>query len=204
MRKTIFKAGKRYNFSDYFKMSYPTEEILAEFGYSFALEKLELPLAREIEQQVIDYLRTSYYALIGKVPLHSETAKRELLVAPLLQSVIKNVDAKLNIEYPIDLDDKLSGSIDYLFRAKHELVVIEAKKSDMERGFNQLAVEMIAVDKYEGEEPPNVLYGAVTVGEMWRFAVLERDAKRLVKDVHTFRFPEDLEQLFAILTGILS
>ncbi len=203
MRKSIFKAGRRYTFSDYFEMGQPTEEILAEFGYSFSLASLDLPLATEIDNLAIENLRAAYYALIPKVSLNSEIAKRELLVAPVLHNIVRNLDAKLHVEYAIDVDDKLSGSIDYLLRAAHELIVIEAKKGDLERGFNQLAVEMIALAKYEADDTPELLYGAITIGEVWRFAVLDKAAKSLAKDVHTYRFPEDLANIFAILNGIL-
>lgn len=203
MRKSIFKAGRRYTFSDYFEMGQPTEEILAEFGYSFSLASLDLPLATEIDNLAIENLRAAYYALIPKVSLNSEIAKRELLVAPVLHNIVRNLDAKLHVEYAIDVDDKLSGSIDYLLRAAHELIVIEAKKGDLERGFNQLAVEMIALAKYEADDTPELLYGAITIGEVWRFAVLDKTAKSLAKDVHTYRFPEDLANIFAILNGIL-
>ena len=49
-----------------------------------------------------------------------------------------------------------------------------------------------------------ILYGAITIGEVWRFALLERQTKQLIKDVHTFRFPEDSLDIFSILTGILN
>ncbi len=63
---------------------------------------------------------------------------------------------------------------------------------------------MIAVDKYEENESPKSIYGAISIGEVWRFAILEREIKRLVKDIHTFRFPEDLPDIFSILKGVLS
>ena len=44
------------------------------------------------------------------------------------------MDAKLNVEYAIDVNDKLNGVMDYLIRSKQELVVIEAKKGDLEKG----------------------------------------------------------------------
>ena len=161
-------------------------------------------MATEIDNLAIENLRAAYYALIPKVSLNSEIAKRELLVAPVLHNIVRNLDAKLHVEYAIDVDNKLSGSIDYLLRAAHELIVIEAKKGDLERGFNQLAVEMIALAKYEADDTPELLYGAITIGEVWRFAVLDKATKSLVKDVHTYRFPEDLANIFAILNGILA
>ncbi len=42
MKRSIFKEGKKYTFSDYFDLNYPTEEIVEELGYSFSLEVITL------------------------------------------------------------------------------------------------------------------------------------------------------------------
>ncbi|MCP4400103.1 MAG: hypothetical protein GY801_22700 [bacterium] len=81
--------------------------------------------------------------------------------------------------------------------------MIKAKRGDLERGFTQLAAELIAVDKYEDPDIFSVVYGAITIGEVWRFAMLERAQKKILKGIHTFRFPEDLEDIVNILSGIL-
>lgn len=203
MPRNIFKEGKKYTFSDYFEMGHPTEEIVTALGYTLISQLLPLPQNNQFDPTVLENLKNSYYALVPKISLNSEIAKRELMIAPLLHAVIKTVEAKLNIEYSIEIDDKLSGTIDYLFHSTKQLIVIEAKKGDLERGFNQLAAEMIAVDKYEEANLSARLYGAITIGEVWRFAILERNPKTLLKDIHTFRFPEDLTDLFSILKGIL-
>jgi hypothetical protein len=203
MSRKIFKEGKKYIFSDYFEMNNPTEEIVMELGYSFLIQSFNLPKDNQIDKKLLQDLSHSYYALVPKVTLNSEIAKRELMIAPLLHAVIRTLDAKLNIEYPVDVDDHLSGTIDYLLRSSQELIVIEAKKGDLEKGFNQLAAEMIALDRHEETNTPPLLYGAITIGEVWRFATLVRAEKRLLKDIHTFRFPEDIEDIFAILRGIL-
>jgi hypothetical protein len=204
MPKKIFKEGKKYTFSDYFEMKNPTDEIVAELGYSFLTKNLVLPRSEDIDEALIENLRTAYYAIIPKISVNSEASKREFMIAPILQGVIRTIEAKLNIEYAIEVDERLSGLIDYFFHSKQDVIVIEAKKGDLERGFNQLAAEMIAVDKYEENDSPNMIYGAISIGEVWRFAILEREIKRLVKDIHTFRFPEDLQDIFSILKGILS
>lgn len=203
MPKNIFKEGKKYTFSDYFEMGHPTEEIVTALGYTLVSQLLPLPQNHQFDLAVLENLRSSYYALVPKISLNSESAKRELMIAPLLHAIIKTVEAKLNIEYSIEIDEKLSGTIDYLFHSTKELIVIEAKKGDLERGFNQLAAAMIAIDKYEDANLPEKLYGAITIGEVWRFAILERASKLLLKDIHIFRFPEDLTDLFSILKGIL-
>ncbi|MCI5210225.1 MAG: hypothetical protein D3910_15855 [Candidatus Electrothrix sp. ATG2] len=70
--------------------------------------------------------------------------------------------------------------MDYLVRNKQELIVIEAKKGDIDKGFNQLAAELIALDKYE-DETDGYLYGVVTIGEMGVFYTLERKDKKTHK-----------------------
>ncbi|CAN2039882.1 Type I restriction enzyme R protein N-terminal domain-containing protein [Candidatus Magnetomoraceae bacterium gMMP-15] len=207
MNKSIFKQDKKYTFSDYFEMRNPTEEIVKEFGYSLLVKELNLAINKEIEKGIIERLQNSYYELLPKITINSEIAKREFMIAPLLYEVIRRIDAKLNIEYPIDIDDKLSGSLDYLIRSDQELIIIKAKRGDLDRGFNQLAVQLIALDKYEEyeeNESSNFLYGAITIGEVWRFALLNRKEKNIIKDIHTLRFPEDTEEIFGILNGILN
>jgi hypothetical protein len=204
MTRNIFKEGKKYTFSDYYEMGNPVDEIVSGLGYLFSVQEIIFPADTEIDKELIENLRSSYYSVIPKISVGSEAAKRELMIAPVLHSVLRTADARLNVEYSLDVNDRLSGVIDYLFRSEQQLIVIEAKKGDLEKGFNQLAAEMIAVDVFNENDSPAVIYGAVSIGEVWRFAVLERAVKRIVKDVHTFRFPEDLEDIFAILKGILN
>jgi len=105
------------------------------------------------------------------------------------------------LEYLLDVDDKLSGYSDYLIRANQELIIIEAKKGDIDSGFKQLSAELIALDKYE-EAPSDVLYGAVSIGEMWIFGILDRKTKRITRSMRNFTIPEDLEDIFRLLVGI--
>lgn len=46
--------------------------------------------------------------------------------------------------------------------------MVEAKQADMTRGFTQLAVELIALDRWV-ESNDLILYGAVTTGDIWQF-----------------------------------
>lgn len=203
MAAHIFEDNKKYRFSDYFELRYPPDEVIEALGYSLSVKALVFPETHRIYDEATEKLQTTYYELLPKVSLNSEIAKREFMIAPLLYEVLRNVDAKLNIEYPIDVDDKLSGSLDYLIRARQALVVVEAKKGDLDRGFTQLAAELIALDQYAQEREDPVLYGAITIGELWRFATLARASKHLTRDIHTYRFPEDTGDLFGILYGIL-
>ncbi|MCI5137229.1 MAG: hypothetical protein D3922_02170 [Candidatus Electrothrix sp. AR1] len=202
MKKSIFKEGKKYTFSDYFYLPNPVEDIVAELGYSYSLEVLQLPTSASCNVESVNNLQRTYYKVLPNISLNSETAKREFLIAPVLFELAKETDSKINVEYPIDVSELLSGYLDYLIRYKQELIVIEAKKGDIDKGFNQLAAELIALDQYE-EEGGSILYGVVTIGEMWVFSMLDRKNKKITRDMHNYTIPEDVEDIFRILVGII-
>lgn len=201
MKKSVFKEGKKYTFKDYFELPNPTEEIINELGYSYSLGVLELPLSENCDTGSVNILKDNYYKVLPKINLDSEAAKREFLIAPILFEVAKSADSRISVEYLIEIDDRLGGYLDYLIRSEQSLVIIEAKKGDIEKGFNQLAAELIALDKYE-DKNSDLVYGAITIGELWRFGILNRKTKCITKDIHSFTIPEDVETVFRVLVGI--
>jgi len=203
MDKPFFIEGKKYTFSDYFDFNYPMEEIANALGYSFDTKIIDFPISENTDKAGTIQLQKSFYEILPKISLNSEIAKRDFMIAPVLWVIIRHVKAKINVEYPIYVDDKLSGSLDYLIRSEQQLVVIEAKKGDLDKGFNQLMAELIALDKIEKKDVPELLYGAISIGELWRFGILERSKSAIYRDLHTYRVPEDIEQIFLIIVGIL-
>ena len=97
----------------------------------------------------------------------------------------------------------MKGNIDYIIRAKTDLIVIEAKNADLDKGFTQLAVELIAIDRYLENDDNRSLYGTVTMGNVWQFGVLDRQEKTISKNIDAILVPADLEALFSVLVGIL-
>ena len=77
----ILKADKKYTFSDYFELNYPTEEIIAEFGYNYIFTELELPKST-LPIIKLDRLRQTYITKLPFISLTSEMAKREFYIAP--------------------------------------------------------------------------------------------------------------------------
>jgi hypothetical protein len=203
MKKSIFKEGKKYIFSDYFEMNNPTEEIVGEFGYSFSYDVINLPQSTDYHKADIKTLQETYYQIIPKISLNSEIAKREFLIAPILTEIAKNTNSKIKVEYAIEVDDKLSGSLDYLICSNQELLIIEAKKGDLDKGFNQLSAQLIALDKYEDSDFGHKLYGAITIGEVWKFATLNRTEKQITKDINSYTIPSEVDKVFSILMGIV-
>lgn len=197
----ILKEGKAYTFSDYFNLNHPTKEIIAEFDYLYSFAALELPKSSKLLNS-LDRLRDTYIKKLPFISLTSEAAKREFYIAPLLLEILDYIQIDINVEYPLEAGENLNGTLDYLLKNINSFVIIEAKKGDLEKGFNQLAIELIALDKTL-EIPQQHLYGVVTLGDIWRFGVLERNEKKLQKDMNVYRLPADLEELFLVLLGIL-
>lgn len=202
MRQPILEPDKSYNFSDYFYLGVLTEEVVAQFDYKFVFQTLDLPKAA-LAANLLEPLKAEYIRKMPFVNLQNETARREFFVSPLFFKLLDFVEAKISIEHQLNFNQQLKGKIDYLLRSPQNFVVVEAKFADIENGFTQLAVEMIAVDKYYEDEKTNFIYGAVTVGDVWRFGTLDRQSKTIFKDITIYAIPTQLEELFAILLGIL-
>lgn len=109
----------------------------------------------------------------------------------------------MNIEYSIAVNEYLKGTLDYYIAAHQNLLVIEAKQSDLVRGFTQLAIELIALDQWT-KSTSQFLYGAVTTGEDWRFGIYDRANRQVMQDQKRYQAPEDLLTLVKILVGIIA
>jgi hypothetical protein len=196
----ILQEGVSYTFRSYFELPQDTDEILAEFGYDYAKTRLQLPLTQR-DIPGLDALKAQIEETLPYVQLTSESAKREVLIAPVLMRVATLVHQILRFEYPLKVNDWLQGSLDYLIRGRNQIVVVEAKRDDLTRGFTQLAVEMIALAM--DETAPDTLYGAVTMGNLWIFGMLNRQTKRITQDIGGYQVPDDVEALVKTLVGIL-
>jgi hypothetical protein len=196
----ILQEGANYSFRSYFELPNDPDEILAELSYRLRQTRLSLPQTDRLLEGIQE-LQQTLEATLPFVQLTSETAKREVLVAPILTRVAVICQRVLRIEYPLKVNNFLQGNLDYLIRSPHNLVVVEAKRDDMTRGFTQLATEMIALSMLE--DAPTIIYGAVTIGTVWIFGQLNSDDRTITQDIASYTVPDDLEKLIRVLVGIL-
>ena len=196
----ILQEDQSYTFSSYFDLPYETDDILREFDYSFIKTELSLP---QTDQPIDELLlvKEKMRKILPLISLSSETARRETLVAPILLEIIAICNCQLKIEYPLRVSDRLKGTLDYLLQSRHDLLVIEAKKDDLTKGFTQLAVELIALSEVTEQD---IFYGAVTIGNLWRFGKLDQVEKTIYQDLNLFKIPDDLLDLGKVLLGILA
>lgn len=195
----FLQEDQSYTFRSYFELSYEAEEILAEFGYLLVKSHLSLPKTNKNLDNLWE-IKEKINEILPLISLSNETARRETLVAPILLEIIRYCQCKLKIEYPLKVNNWLQGKLDYLLRSKNDLLIIEAKNDDLTRGFTQLAVELIALAEIEEQD---IFYGAVTMGDIWRFGKLDRQKKEITQDINLFKIPDELMELGCILVGIL-
>ncbi|MEH2001827.1 MAG: hypothetical protein V7L00_24365 [Nostoc sp.] len=181
-------------------MPFTIDDILAELNCTLERKNLTLPESSEIlDLQFLQQLQRN----LSHIDLVNETARREALIGPILFEVCDLTNQRLNIEYSIAVNDYLKGTLDYYIAAPQNLLVIKAKQSDLVRGFTQLAIELIALDQWT-QSTSELLYGAVTTGEDWRFGVYHRANRQVTQDQKRYQVPEDLLVLIKILIGILA
>ncbi len=195
----ILTDDKSYTFRDYFKMPYGTDEIVAEFGYELQVLSLQLPQGNRTPER-LDEIYQQILELLPLVRPANETAKRETLVAPIVMELTRFLKCQLRIEYPLIVNQWLKGELDYLLRASNQFAIIEAKRDNLDRGFTQLATELIALVH---SEECHIIYGAVTTGTVWQFGKLDRGKQTIYQDITLYRVLNELKELMTIFVGIL-
>jgi hypothetical protein len=196
-KPSIIQPEQAYSFSDYFKLNFAPQDILAYFGVSLQRRSLQLPQSPAPLDRLHD-LKTRIEESLPRLSLTSEMARREFLIAPVLTDLLHYTQANLNVEYPIAVNHQLKGTLDYLLENQQIFLVIEAKNEDLERGFIQLAIELIALDQWI-ESDQIILKGAISTGNIWQFGQFDRQSRLVTQDLDLYRVPADLDSLLRIL-----
>jgi hypothetical protein len=198
----ILDPNESYTFSKYFDLPYSPEDILADLGCTIErTDREDLPYT-QCELDWLPELGESLRRRLKRVNTNTEQARREALIFPLIDRICDMFDYSINIEYAVNVSNWLKGSLDYYISSPSNLLVIEAKQSDLTKGFTQLAVELIALDSWVENESP-ILYGAVSTGEIWRFGLYDRAEHHVVEYLSLHRVPQDLEFVTRTIIGIL-
>jgi hypothetical protein len=123
----------------------------------------------------------------------TEKARSEFIIAPILAELWLLTNQQLGlfsgVDFTIDPAQGLAGVCDYiitrspqqLFIQAPVLMLVEAKNEDMKRGYAQCIAEMIAAQTFNAREgvEGDMVYGAVTIGERWKFLELTGTAVRI-------------------------
>ncbi len=201
---SLLDPAQSYTFSKYFELRFESGELAEELGYTLRRQEIRF-LPFEGELPFLMDLKRRIQGVLPYVALTSELAKREILIAPVVTELIRFTQAELRIEYPLKISNYLQGSLDYLLRmgSSHALLVIEAKRDDVESGFTQLLAELVAIDQWEKAPQSTLLVGAVSTGNLWQFGTLNRTTKQFTQGLNAYLVPSDLDPLMRVLVSIL-
>ena len=140
----------------------------------------------------------------------SEKAKSELLVSPILVEVRRLVGDHIQLfsgeEFNVDRDRGLNGFCDFLFSRSTTsyviqapiLMLVEAKKGELDVGLGQCIAEMYAAQIFNQikDKAIPVIYGCVTSGKLWQFLKLE--GKDVTIDINEYQVMP-VERIIGIL-----
>lgn len=128
----------------------------------------------------------------------SEKARSELVIAPVLLEVSRHLSHQVSLfsgeDFTVDPARGLNGMCDFLIsRSPQQLeieqpviVIVEAKKVDLNSGLGQCLAEMVAAQTFNQSET-GPIYGCVTTGTGWKFLKLE--GSRASVDVAEYGIP---------------
>lgn len=119
--------------------------------------------------------------------MNTEKARSEMIIAPILMAAVhlakQPVSLFSGVSFDVDKEQGLNGACDYLltkskehyFISKPVFMIVEAKKEDITAGLGQCVAAMVAARLFNEREGngPQVVFGAVTTGNIWRFLKLQ-------------------------------
>lgn len=119
--------------------------------------------------------------------VHTEKARSEFIIAPILVELRKILDHKISlfsgIDFNVDPSIGLNGQCDFIISTSRDqlvltaplIMIVEAKNENIKGGLGQCIAEMIAAKLFNEREENQIttIYGVVTTGTAWRFLKLE-------------------------------
>jgi hypothetical protein len=148
------------------------------------------------------------------IAIGTEKARSELIIAPILVQVRKLFARQISLfsgtEFNIDSELGLAGVCDFILSKSSEqltieapvVVLVEAKKADLNSGMGQVSAEMVAAQMFNREQDLYIrgVYGCITNGIQWRFLYLEDNILTIeLKDIDI----EPYERIISIFDWIL-
>ncbi|MEO1375797.1 MAG: hypothetical protein AAFW70_16075 [Cyanobacteria bacterium J06635_10] len=146
--------------------------------------------------------------------LNTEKARSQMLICPILLEVKEICASSISLfsgnDFTVDTSVGLSGVCDFLISLSEEqlfveapaVVVVEAKKEDLNGGLGQCVAEMIAAQRFNetNNTPIPIIYGTVTTGDRWKFLKIENQTVTIGLIEYTV---PPVEQILGILVSFI-
>jgi len=161
-----------------------------------------------------DFL-TLYFSRGSAFSLLSESARRERIIAPILDDVFLTDPRCFTIfsneNFDVDKQRSLNGSADYLICQSDNtytvvapvIAMVESKRNDVADGLGQCIAELYAAALFnqKRKQPQNLLYGIVSNGRDWLFGEYDVPTHTFTYNPNPFSW-QNLPAIIGILTAM--
>ncbi|MEB3181964.1 MAG: hypothetical protein VKL59_23450 [Nostocaceae cyanobacterium] len=145
---------------------------------------------------------------------NSEKARSEMIIAPILIDVRRQFQEQINlfsgVDFSVDAERGLNGTCDFIISRSPEvlvitapvIIIVEAKKENINSGLGQCIAEMVAARIFNErqENPIPIIHGVVTSGTNWRFLKLENQVVSIDLSEYYLR---DIKKIMGIITSAI-
>jgi hypothetical protein len=145
---------------------------------------------------------------------NTEKARSEMLITPILIELRRKLNNTISlfsgISFNVDQTVGLNGNCDYIISKSPELLIleapviilVEAKKEDLNIGLGQCLAEMVAAQIFNQQRHHTVkaIHGVITSGTNWRFLKLEKNDVFI--DLSEY-YLQDLDKILGILASAI-
>ncbi len=189
-------------------------KVRQDFSLTIVEQPSFLPLPQSIKPSanLAEFLDQN---LTLALALNTEKARSEMLICPILLEVKRLLDQKISLfsgnDFTVDPSVGLNGVCDFLISRSSEqlfieapaIVVVEAKREDLNGGLGQCVAEMIAAQRFneQNQTPIAEIYGTVTTGDRWKFLKLEGQVVTI--GLREYGIPP-VEQILGILISLIT
>lgn len=150
---------------------------------------------------------------------NTEKSRSEMIISPILIELRKQSNHQISlfsgIDFTVDPDKGLNGNCDYIISRSTELLLlktpivmlVEAKKENLNAGLGQCIAEMLAARIYNEREQNQStnhnepIFGVVTSGTNWKFLKLHEQSISIDLDEY---YLSDLGKILGILTNCIT
>jgi hypothetical protein len=192
-----------------------SEFTIFDLRRKFGIKDTKKQLFENVEPVAASKWLQHALTLQQKLPINSEKAKSEFIIAPILTDIWEQSGEKFSIHSGINLEadseQGLNGECDFILSADAEksyflkspiFTIVEAKRDDFLGGVPQCAAQMLGATYFNSLDGRTLeaIYGCVTDGTEWLFLRLENTT--LIIDDKTY-FTKDLETLLGVFKIII-
>ncbi|MFM6246485.1 MAG: hypothetical protein ACKPFD_17440 [Dolichospermum sp.] len=145
----------------------------------------------------------------------SEKARSEWIISPVLTAVRRLLNRQISLfsgeDFTVDPNLGLNGICDFLISKSPTqleiqapaIIIIEAKKENLNGSLGQCIAEMVAAQKFNTANNITIptIFGSVTSGTTWKFLKLEDNSVTI--DITEYPIPP-VEQILAFLMWMVS